>query len=69
MKGVSGFESFTKLCNAPLSGSTDLFPQDAVERAMENSSHVLHDEAIRKVVTMEKGQKKCAKKLQFYLSA
>ena len=51
------FESFKDLCNFPLSGSSELFPREAVEKATEKSSWVLHYEAI--------DTEKTAKKLHF----
>ena len=59
-------ESFTELRNTSLSGLTELFPHGALEKMAEKSSQVLHDKAIRKVVMMNKGQKKPAKKLQVF---
>ena len=44
--------------NTSLSGSTELFLHVALERAAEKSSQVLHNEVIRKAVTMEKQQQK-----------
>ena len=52
------FESFKDLSIALLSGSSKLFPKEALEKAVECSNHVLHDETIRKAVTMEKPPKK-----------
>ena len=51
VKDNINFESFMELCNAPLSSSTELFPCGALERAVEKSSWVLHDDAVLKVVT------------------
>ena len=42
------FESFMDLCNDRLSASTELFPSEDLEKAVEKSSQVLHDEAICK---------------------
>ena len=61
VKDSISFESFTKLRNAKLSLSAELFAAEAVEK----SSHVLHDEAIRKAVSAEKLAHKSAKKLYF----
>ena len=44
------FEFFVDLRNFPLSGSTELFPREAVKKAIEKSSRVLYNEAIRKAV-------------------
>ena len=49
------------LRNASLSGSSELFPKDAVEK----SSWVLHDETIYKAIALKKPAKKSTKKLQF----
>ena len=45
---------FMDLCNAWLSSSTKLFSADVLEKAVERSSKVLHDEAICKAVAQEK---------------
>ena len=45
-------------CNSPLSGSTDLFPKDAIEKAIVISCQVLHDEAIHKSVMQDTPAKK-----------
>ena len=49
------------LLNLHLSGSSELFPAEA----MEKSSHILHNEAIRKAVSAEKPTCKSSKKLHF----
>ena len=49
------------LYNLKLSRSSELFPSEAVE----NSSHILHDEAVRKAMSAEKPTRKCAKKIHF----
>ena len=41
-------ESFIDLCDAPLSGSAELFLWKALQKAVEKSCHALHDEAIRR---------------------
>ena len=48
LKDNISFKSYIELQNAPppLSGSTELFLPSALERAVEKSSWVLHDEAI-----------------------
>ena len=53
-------ESLMDLQNSSL-WSSELFPKEAVEKAVEKSSRVLHDEAIRKAVSHEKRAKKSAK--------
>ena len=58
IKDDISFESFIDLRNSALTGLTDLFPKDAVEKAIVKSSRVLHDEAIHKVVTQGKPAKK-----------
>ena len=58
VKDNVSFESFMEVCNAPLSDSTGLFLLGALERAAEKLSCVLHDEAIWKVVSRDKEQKK-----------
>ena len=50
------------LRNARLSNSTELFPVDILEKAVEKSLRVLHDEAIRKAVAQEMPQHESAKK-------
>ena len=52
VKDSVSFESLMDLLNAQLS-STDHFTTDVLEKAVVRSSSVLHDEAIRKVVTQE----------------
>ena len=42
VKDSISFESFMDLPDSPLSGSTELFPKEAVEKAIEKSSRVLH---------------------------
>ena len=64
VKASLSFESFMDLHNARLSNFTELFPTDIFEKAVERSSKVLHDEAIRKAVAQEKPRHK-AKKLHF----
>ena len=51
------------LCSAQLS-STELFPADILEKVVERSSKVLHDEAIHKAIAQEKPQQK-GRKLHF----
>ena len=45
-----------------------LFPEEAVEKAIEKSSCVLHDEVIWKVVSTEKPAQKATKCLHFLQS-
>ena len=59
------FNPFMDLHNAPLSGSLELLRKEALEKAVEHSSCVLHGEVIWKVVMIEKPLKKPAKHLQF----
>ena len=59
------FKSSIDLCNAPLSGSSGPFLREALEKAVEKSSRVLHDKAIKKSMTQEKPSKKPAKEIQF----
>ena len=66
VKDSISFESFMDLRNARLSSSTELFPADVLERAVERSSRILHDEAICKAVAQEKPPEK-GKKLRFSL--
>ena len=63
------FESFMDLRNAPLSGSSELFPKEAVEKAIEKSSQVFHDKAIRKTNFQGKPAKKSTRRLQFFQSS
>ena len=57
------------LCNAPKSGSSELFSKEALEKGVEPFSHVLHDKAIRRAVTMEKPPRKAPKYLPFSQAA
>ena len=59
------FESFMDLCNAKLSGFTELFLFEVLEKAVEKSSRVLPDVAIRKAASADKPQQKSAKMLHF----
>ena len=63
------FELFMDLRNILLTGSSELFPKEAVEKAIEKSSQVLHDEAIRKAVSQDKLAKKFMKQLKFSQSS
>ena len=65
VKNNISYESFMELCNTSFLDSTELFLQDTLERAIEKLSCVFHDEEIWKIVSIDKGQKKSAKKLQF----
>ena len=42
-----------ELHNASFSGSPDLFPHSALDKVVEKSGHVLHNEVICKVVSFE----------------
>ena len=55
--------------NSTLSGSSELFPAEAIEKAVAKSSRVLYDEAVRKAVSAEKLAHKSSKKLHFSQSA
>ena len=50
------FNSFMDLRNTRFSNSTGLSPADILEKALERSSKVLHDEAICKAMVQEKLQ-------------
>ena len=65
IKTNSCFEYYVALCNAPHSGSTELFPGSVVEWAVEKLSRVLRNEAVRKAVSMEKIPSQSAKHIQF----
>ena len=54
VKDSISFEFFMDLRNARLSNFTKLFPVDILEKAVEMSSKVLHDDAIHKAVAQEK---------------
>ena len=60
------FESLMDLRNIPLLGSSELFPKETLEKAVEKSSRVLHDEAIWKAVSLGKLAMKSAKKLHSF---
>ena len=57
LKDNNSFESFMDLRNALLSGSMNLFLNEAVEKAIKKSVRVLHEEAIRKAVSRGKPAK------------
>ena len=59
------YSSSMELCNTPLSGSLELFPYNSLDKAVK-SSLVFHNEAIKKVVTLEKPLKNLAMKLQCF---
>ena len=65
VKDNVSFEFFMNLRNSPLLNESELFPEDAVEKAIVKASQVLHGEAILKAVTIEKSSKKPMKWLQF----
>ena len=67
VKDSISFGSFMDLQNAKLSSGTELFPAAVLEKAMERSSKVLHDEAIWKAVALDNPQK--GKKLHFSQSS
>ena len=62
--GSLSFESFMNLRNSKISTGEKLFPTDVLDKAIEKSSKVLHDEAIRKAVTRDKPST-LGKKLHF----
>ena len=64
VKDSISFQFFMDLCNVKLSSGSDLFPADVLEKAVEKSSKILHDEAIQKVVSCDKFASK-RKKLDF----
>ena len=68
VKDSMSFESFMDLQNSSVSTGNELFPHDVLQQAMEKASKVLHDEAIRKVVTQDKPSSR-GKKLQFSFSS
>ena len=54
VKDSVSFESFMDLRNAKLSSGSDLFLATVLEKAVEKSSRVLIDEAIRKAISRDK---------------
>ena len=54
VKDSVSFESFMDFRNSKISMGEELFPTDVLVKAIEKSSKVLHDEAIRKAVTRNK---------------
>ena len=64
-KVKDSFLSFMDLRNSPLSGSSEFFSAEAIEKL----SLVLHYETIRKAVTVGKLAKRSSKKLNFSQSA
>ena len=64
VKDSFSFESFMDLQNAKLSSGAELFPANVLKKAVERSSKVLHDEAIRIAVAQDKPLSK-GKKLHF----
>ena len=50
VKDSISFESFMDLHNARLCSSTELFPADVLEKVVERSSKVLHDDNFQKAV-------------------
>ena len=65
IKDNISFESFMDLQNLPLCDSLNLFPKEAIEKAIVKSSTDLHDEVIYKAVTLDKHLKKPQKRLHF----
>ena len=59
VKNSVSLESFMDLHNSPLLGSSELFPREAVEKAIKKSFRVLHDEAINKAMTMRIRLERC----------
>ena len=68
VKNSMSFESFMNLRNTTVSAGTELFPAEVFEKAVEMSSKVLHDEAIRKEVSRDKPTSR-GKKLHFSSSS
>ena len=66
VKDSISFESFMDIRNAKLSNSTKLLNADNLEKAVEKSLEVLHDEAVHKAVAQKKARHKSAKKLYFW---
>ena len=64
IKDSMSFESFMDLRNSKISTGKELFPTDILDKAIEKSSKVLRDEAIRKDVTRDKPSTR-RKKLYF----
>ena len=64
VKDSISFESFMDLRIAKLSSGSDLFPTDVLEKAVEKSSKVLHDETMQKAVSSDKPASK-GKKVAF----
>ena len=52
LKDNVSFDSVMELCNTAPSSSYDLFPRDSLDKVVEKSSRILHEEAIRKVVSL-----------------
>ena len=69
VKDSISFKSFINLHNAKMSGSTEFFPADVLEKAVEKSSWELHDEAICKALSVDKPPHKSVKKLHFSQSS
>ena len=65
VKDSISFKYFMDLADAKLSNSTELFPSEVLEKAVEKSLKVLHNEAICKAVSADKPQQKSSKKLHF----
>ena len=63
VKNSISFESFMDLRNSHLFRSTELFPKEAAERAIEKSFWVPHDQAIGKAVSADKPAKMSTKRL------
>ena len=64
VKDAMSFESYNDLRNSKILSGEELFPADVLEKAIEKSLTVLHDEATRKVFTRDKPST-CGKKLHF----
>ena len=54
VKDSMSFESFMDLRNSKILTREELFPLEVLDKAIEDSSKVLHDEAIRELVTRDK---------------
>ena len=64
VKDPMSFESYKDRWNSKVSSGEELFPAEVLEKAVEKSSKVLHDEAIRKAGTCNRPSTR-GKKLHF----
>ena len=68
VKDSMSFEFFIDHRNSTISTGDELFPPDVLKQAIKKVSKMLHDEAIRKAVTLDKPSSR-GKKLQFSSSS